>query len=216
MHSRRLAMTLGLLLAGTDALAQTGARASAAPATPPPSPNAPARAPSPPVRTPAPPVTAPPRASARPSHGNPAEPDLVQAASQVLQGVLQGGTAPREEPPARRGNELPTELLRSAGLDPARLPGALGPMLRADPARADRLSPAQLRQLARLARRNATLRQLGAVADSFLRAERTETPGAEPSHPVLSGNELERVLSRAVGGATPDSLGRLVSSLLAP
>lgn len=225
MHARMLPALLALFLAApTAALAQTPAPAAARAPTP-----TAVRAPTPvpsPAPTVAPPSAAParptaPRATAPAPSRSPsrAQPDLVQTATQVLQGVLQGGEddegaarAPRARP--RRENELPTELLERAGLDPRRLPGALGPALRADPSGAERLSPTQLQQLERLARRNATLRQLRSVTDAYLRAGRSDATEESASHPVLSATELSRVVTRASGGASPVSLGRLVTSLL--
>lgn len=213
MHARMLPALLALFLAApTAALAQAPAPAAAR--TP-----APAPTPAPPSAAPARPAA--PRATAQAPSRSPsrAQPDLMQAATQVLQGVLQGGEAPEgaARPPAartRRENELPTELLERAGLDPRRLPGALGLALRADPTGTERLSPTQLQQLARLARRNATLRQLRSVTDAYLRAGRSDAAEESESHPVLSATELSRVVTRATGGASPVSLGRLVTSLL--
>lgn len=218
MHARMLPALLALCLAApTAAWAQTPAPAAArapAPAPAPPPSAAPARPSAPRAPAPAPASTS----TRSPSR---AQPDLVQTATQVLQGVLQGGEAddaapraPRARP--RRESELPTDLLERAGLDPRRLPGAMGPALRADPSGTERLSPTQLQQLARLARRNATLRQLRSVADAYLRAGRTDTTEESEAHPVLSATELSRVVTRATGGASPVSLGRLVTSLLGP
>lgn len=218
MHVRMLPAFLALALAApTAALAQTpaptAARAPAPTAARAPTPAPPSAASARPS-APHAPAPAPSRSPAR------AEPDLVQTASQVLQDVLRGGvsddTAARA-PGARSrdDNQLPTDLLERAGLDPRRLPGALGPALRADPAGTERLSPTQLQQLARLARRNATLRQLRSVTDAYLRAGRSDAAEESESHPVLSATELSQVVTRATGGASPVSLGRLVTSLLA-
>ena len=221
MHVRMLPALLALALAApAAALAQTpaptAARAPAPTAVRAPT-AAPTAAPTPAVAArpsaPRAPAPAPSRSPTR------AEPDLVQTASQVLQGVLQGGEADEgaaRAPGARSrdDNQLPTDLLERAGLDPRRLPGALGPALRADPAGTERLSPTQLQQLARLARRNATLRQLRSVTDAYLRAGRSDAAEESESHPVLSATELSQVVTRATGGASPVSLGRLVTSLL--
>jgi hypothetical protein len=218
MHVRMLPALLALaLVTPTAVLAQTpaptAARAPAPTAARAPTPAPPSAASTRPA-APRAPAPAPSRSPAR------AEPDLVQTATQVLQGVLQDGEsddaaarAPRARP--RGENELPTDLLERAGLDPRRLPGALGPALRADPTGTERLSPTQLQQLARLARRNATLRQLRSVTDAYLRAGRSDAAEETESHPVLSATELSRVVTRATGGASPVSLGRLVTSLLA-
>jgi hypothetical protein len=212
MHVRMLPALLALVLSAPSLVsAQTPAPTAArAPAAAPPPSAAPAR----PTASPAP--RAPARSPSR------AQPDLVQTATQVLQGVLQeggdndGGAARAPQNRHRRDNELPTDLLERAGLDPRRLPGALGPALRADPSGTERLSPTQLQQLARLARRNATLRQLRSVTEAYLRAGRSDAADDAESHPVLSATELSRVVTRATGGASPVSLGRLVTTLLAP
>lgn len=141
----------------------------------------------------------------------------MQTATQVLNSALQGD---RREPAPSRERDRPDprrndDLLREAGLDPSRLPGALGSLMRAEPERAGRLSPAQLRQLGRIARGRSNLAQLRSVTDAFLRADRADAADDDEARPVLSSRELSRVVSRASSGAQPASLGRFVSSLLA-
>ncbi|MEZ4392668.1 MAG: hypothetical protein R3A48_16385 [Polyangiales bacterium] len=160
-----------------------------------------------------------PRRRAAPSRSTPREEsgDLLQSATQVLNRALQGD---RPEPAPQRERDRPDprrtdELLREAGLDPTRLPGALGSLVRAEPERAGRLSPAQLRQLGRIARGRGSLAQLRSVTDAFLRADGDDAAEGDEARPVLSSRELSRVVSRAARGAEPASLGRYVSSLLA-
>lgn len=222
MNPRPLSAALALvaLLAAPALFAQNAAPAAqrATTATAPAAPSAPAataaRAPSS-----APAATTARAPSPAPSRRSPAapEPDLATAAAQVLNGVtgvLNGAQAPapsaqrdRDEPAAQ---PFPTELLRSAGLDPARLPGVLGPFLRSDAGRRAQLSAPQLRQLGQLARRNLSARQLESVATAFSRAEHDEGEEA----PVLSTRELNRVAQLAQRGASSASLLRSVSSML--
>ena len=230
MRSRTVpaALALALSLLAPAALAQNAAPSApraqqpaaagavaaqpAAPARP--TVAAPAAAPTPARTTPAPSRTPSP-ARRSPSR----EPDLATTAAQVLNGVLNGAqpTVEREAPrtPAPRAEaqpaQVPNELLRSAGLDPSRLPGLLGPFLRSDAGRSTPLSSRQLRQLGQLARRNLSARQLQGVATAFSRAGHDEEDA-----PVLSTRELNRVAQLASRGASSASLLRSVTTMLQP
>lgn len=225
MNPRPLSAALALvaLLAAPALFAQNAAPAAQR-ATTPTAPAAPAAPSAPAATTARAPSSAPAATTARapspaPSRRSPSarEPDLATAAAQVLNGVtgvLNGAQAPapstqrdRDEPAAQ---PFPTELLRSAGLDPARLPGVLGPFLRSDAGRRAHLSAPQLRQLGQLARRNLSARQLESVATAFSRAEHDEGEEA----PVLSTRELNRVAQLAQRGASSASLLRSVGSML--
>jgi hypothetical protein len=150
------------------------------------------------------------------------EPDLATTAAQVLNGVLGNGDTSASPGSARRSPTrepeaevpaVPTELLRSAGLDPARLPGLLGPFLRSDQGRRSHLSAPQLRQLGALAQRNLNARQLASVAEAFERAPSASDDQAQEG-PVLSTRELNRVVGLASQGASAATLARTVTTLL--
>lgn len=205
MHAAPASILVALTLIAAPVFAQQPTASPATPAATAPRPPPPQRA------TSAPPQPSRSPAARRPRSAEP-EPDLLQTATQVLNGVLQ--PEPEAPPPGRTGPRSESDdNLRAAGLDPARLPGALGPLLRANPAHATQLRPGQLRQLARLARGRMNLDQLRSVSDAFLRAE-SQDAERENGGPVLSPRELGQVLRRASAGSSPSSLQRLVSAYL--
>lgn len=219
MSTRTLPATLALALALLAPAARAQNAAPTAPRAQQPAPAAAPTAAPAPARTTAaatPRTPAPPPARA-PSRRSPSrEPDLANTAAQVLNGVVgvMNGAQPAEpnEPQASnapRDGQLPVELLRNAGLDPARLPGLLGPFLRSDAGRANPLSSGQLRQLGRLARRNLNARQLESVATTLSRAGHDEEEG-----PTLSSRELNRVAQLASQGASSAALRQAVTGML--
>lgn len=142
--------------------------------------------------------------------------DLLRAgatmAQQVLTGVVAPSTVPSAAPTPDAGAAAPLNVplddLLAAGLNPARLPGALGPALQSPGTQGLPLAPAQLTQLGQLASQGLSSQQLQSVATALSQGGTPTTPA------VLSPAQLGRLTQLAQQGAGLQSLTSALTSML--
>lgn len=126
-------------------------------------------------------------------------------AQQVLGGFTGNGTAPATTP-SNAPLAVPLATLSRAGLSPATLPPALDSVLRRPDAGATNLTPAQLTQLAELARSGMSADQLAPVMGALT--------SASAQQGTLNPTQLTQLSQLARGGATPQALQTALSSML--
>lgn len=138
--------------------------------------------------------------------------DLLRAgatmAQQVLTGVVAPSTVPTPDAGAAAPLNVPLDDLLAAGLNPARLPGALGPALQSPSTQGLPLAPAQLTQLGQLASQGLSSQQLQSVATALSQGGTPTTPA------VLSPAQLGRLTQLAQQGAGLQSLTSALTSML--
>lgn len=127
--------------------------------------------------------------------------DAFGAATGLAQQVLGGFGGAQSNPLA-----VPLATLSRAGLTPNNLPTPLDTVLRQPDAGVANLSPAQLTQLAELARQGLSAQQLQSVATGL-----TSAGGAQPT---LSPAQLSQLGQLARGGTGPEALQSAVSQML--
>ncbi len=133
------------------------------------------------------------------SSGNPQDP--MAAATGLAQQVLTGLGGGNSTPLA-----VPLSTLSRAGLTPTALPPSLDSVLRQPGTNAGSLTPAQLTQLAELARSGMSADQLAPVMGAL-------TNGQNPQG-TLSPTQLSQLGQLARGGATPQAVQTALSSML--
>lgn len=138
--------------------------------------------------------------------------DLLRAGASLAQRVLTGVAAPSTVPTRDAGAAAPLNVpladLLAAGLDPSRLPGALGPALQSPGTQGLPLAPAQLTQLGQLASQGLSAQQLQSVATAL-------SQGGTPTSPaVLTPAQITRLTQLSQQGGGLQSLTSALTSML--